>query len=385
MIKTLCVLVFIASVAVAQQVTVPMEASHWILHDWKRWPANAPASGFGDFSGRRSLHVVSGLAYVPELKMQDGVVEADVAPDPRGAFFGIAFRVQSPKDFELIYFRPGSSGTPEAVQYTPTLNGAIAWQLFHGPGAQATADIPDKWMHVKIEVSGLTATLYLDGATKPSLTVTNLAGDDAAGSVGFWGLFGGGHIANLSYDARPPRAQITARKATAEPGVITQWQISEAFDIARVSPLTYPQTKSRKWESVEAESHGLLILNRYRESPEMMPTPPRAQMNGTVPGSKVVFARTIINADRPETRSMWIGFSDEAVVYLNGKPLFNGKNAWRFRDEGASLGLIDYNDRVYLPLRKGANELLVAVTEFMGGWGLQCELVPAETRSPAPR
>ena len=71
---------------------------------------------------------------------------------------------------------------------------------------------------------------------------------------------------------------------------------------------------------------------------------------------------------------MWIGYSDEAVVYLNGTPVFNGKSAWRFRDEGSGAGLLDYNDRVFLPLKKGANELMVAVTEYMGGWGLQCKL-----------
>ncbi len=45
-----------------------------------------------------------------------------------------------------------------------------------------------------------------------------------------------------------------------------------------------------------------------------------------------------------------------------------------FREPGA-LGLVDVNnDAVYLPLRKGDNELVLAVTEFFGGWGFICRL-----------
>jgi len=31
------------------------------------------------------------------------------------------------------------------------------------------------------------------------------------------------------------------------------------------------------------------------------------------------------------------------------------------------------SDAVYLPLRKGDNELVLAVTEFSGGWGFICK------------
>ena len=118
----------------------------------------------------------------------------------------------------------------------------------------------------------------------------------------------------------------------------------------------------------------MIVINRYRVSPEIMPPPPRSEMEGLVPGSRVVFARTTIPSARQQLRGMWLGYSDEAVVYLNARPVFNGKNAWRFRDDGKGNGLVDYNDRIFLPLQKGSNELVIAVTEFMGGWGLQCKL-----------
>jgi hypothetical protein len=369
-------MLFVSSVTLlGQQITVPVDKDHWAINDWKRWPANAPASAFGEQNGRASLHVASGLAYVPNLKMHDGVIEAEVLPDPRGAFFGIAFRVQSPKNFELIYFRTGSSGTQEAVQYTPTLNGAIAWQLYHGDEAQAAADFSlENWIRVRIEIKGTVATLYLNGQAQPTLVVPHLAQGDSAGSVGFWGLFGGGYISELKYEDRAGSEAASVAENENEPGVIRKWELSEAYDVGDRSPFRYPDFSLLKWESAKVETNGLLLINRYRESPEIMPTPPRKQMKGIVPGARVVFAKSVIRSDTARVASMWIGYSDEAVVYLNGTPVFNGKSAWRFRDEGSGAGLLDYNDRVFLPLKKGANELMVAVTEYMGGWGLQCKL-----------
>jgi hypothetical protein len=71
---------------------------------------------------------------------------------------------------------------------------------------------------------------------------------------------------------------------------------------------------------------------------------------------------------------MALGYSDEVSVFLNGRILFEGKSAYRFRDPGF-LGIMDVeNDAVYLPLRKGANELVLAVSEYFGGWGFICRL-----------
>jgi hypothetical protein len=36
------------------------------------------------------------------------------------------------------------------------------------------------------------------------------------------------------------------------------------------------------------------------------------------------------------------------------------------------------NDAVYLPLKKGSNELVLAVSELGGGWGFICRLEAAE-------
>ena len=68
-----------------------------------------------------------------------------------------------------------------------------------------------------------------------------------------------------------------------------------------------------------------------------------------------------------------LGFSDRAVVYLNGRPLYRGDDTYRSRDY-RFLGSIGWYDELYLPLEAGENELVIAVSEDLGGWGLQGRL-----------
>ena len=76
-----------------------------------------------------------------------------------------------------------------------------------------------------------------------------------------------------------------------------------------------------------------------------------------------------------------IGYSDDVSVFLNGRILFRGRSAQNFRDPGF-LGIVNpENDAVFLPLRRGGNDLTLAVSELGGGWGFLCRLEPL---GPAP-
>ena len=73
-----------------------------------------------------------------------------------------------------------------------------------------------------------------------------------------------------------------------------------------------------------------------------------------------------------ELRKMFVGYSDLVTVYLNGRPIYSGNNALSFREE-SHLGLVNADsDAVFLPVEKGDNELVLAVTEFFGGWAFMC-------------
>ncbi|HNJ72039.1 MAG TPA: hypothetical protein PL129_06030, partial [bacterium] len=92
------------------------------------------------------------------------------------------------------------------------------------------------------------------------------------------------------------------------------------------------------------------------------------------PGSKVVYAKTKITSDRDQIKKLYIGYSDEVCVFLNGQILYRGRSAQYFRDPGF-LGIMDSeNDALYIPLKKGDNELILAVSELGGGWGFICRL-----------
>jgi hypothetical protein len=131
---------------------------------------------------------------------------------------------------------------------------------------------------------------------------------------------------------------------------------------------------------VEAEPPGFVVINRFRESPH-----PRVSFATDFskrldpqPGMKVVYARTTIESDREQMKKLSIGYSDDVSVFLNGHILFRGRSAQKFRDP-AFLGIVSpENDAVYLPLRKGRNDLMLAVSELGGGWGFICRLTDAD-------
>jgi hypothetical protein len=163
------------------------------------------------------------------------------------------------------------------------------------------------------------------------------------------------------------------------PGTLTKWSLSPSYDaLARnlEHPLSDSESKAISWQDVEAEPPGFVPINRYRESPH-----PRVSFEGDFskrlepqPGMKVVYARTSIDSDQDQVKRLSIGYSDDISVLLNGKILYRGRSAQGFRDPGF-LGIVNpENDTVYLPLRKGNNELVLAVSELGGGWGFICRL-----------
>ena len=120
----------------------------------------------------------------------------------------------------------------------------------------------------------------------------------------------------------------------------------------------------------------VLVIYRYREAPHLRVSFANdfSKRLEPQPGTKVVYARTSIDSDREQVEQLYIGYSDAVSVFLNGKLLFRGRSAQNFRDPGF-LGIVNAeNDIVYLPLNKGNNERVLAVSELGGGWGFICRL-----------
>jgi len=329
---------------------------------------------------RDCLFLDGGAGIVRDFEMRDGVVDVDVwTPAPRG-FFGFAFRlVDDGANGEWIYLRQHKSGQPDAMQYTPVLNTGLNWQLFSGPGFTGAVDIPrDAWFHLRLAVAGAQAKLYVADMERPALIMDDLKSGSQRGRLGLISLTGASCFANFQVRTTPDAAWQRHQPPT-PPGTIVRWSLSPAYDaLARnlERPLAPAEIAQIAWQEVEAEPPGLVLVNRYRESPH-----PRVSFANDwskrfdpQPGMKVVYARAVIDADRDETRKLAVGYSDDVSVFLNGRILWRGRSAQNFRDP-AFLGIVDAeNDAVWLPLKKGRNELVLALSELGGGWGFICRL-----------
>lgn len=362
------------SASPSQPIQVSMSPESFVLSA----PNGSSATGpqFVEHLGRKAVDLSSGLLNVKGAKMRDGTIDVDVATKSNALFAGIAFRIESDANLEIVYLRPALSDTLEAMQYTPRLNGDAIWQLLNTSHEKATAHFPkDQWFHIRLAVRGRTCTVFMNNNSDPTMTVTNLRRGDSDGAIGLWGLGGGAYFSNLSYAPSAGRAPLPDLPPYKEAGVISEWELSPAFDAADVDAATYPASIAQ-WDKVRAEDPGFVLVNRYRTSPAMFPMPTREEMQkGRVKGAKLVFARAHISSSAAADKTLKIGYSDDIVVYLNGVPIFTGKNALGYRSDDA-LGVFGLSDNVPIHLNAGDNQILVAVTEYNGGWAFECKIAP---------
>jgi hypothetical protein len=335
--------------------------------DSGRWQWNATEHRVEDHLGRKSLYLRNGTATVSDARFTNGWIEFDIAFAEDRGFMGGIWRVQDPKNYEEFYLRPHQSGNPDATQYTPVFNGASGWQLYHGK--RYTVPVThrfNEWMHVKILFSGPQAEIYIEDMEKPVLFVDGLKRGVEPGGVGVSvSEFAPAHFSNFSFaETDSPRIQgRQGRPGSPEPvpeGVISSWWVSDAFpESALEGKASLEEDElSRSWTRLDTERSGLANL---------------ARVQGIHLRKNTVFARKVILSDRERIARLDFGFSDRVRVYLNRRLLYRGDDSYLSRDY-RFLGSIGYFDALYLPLQEGENELLMAVSEELGGWGLQAKL-----------
>jgi hypothetical protein len=357
----------------APPLIVPPDSPRWIFE------GNAKPA---EYQGRKSIFLDGGGATLKDFEMRDGVVDVDVATPASRGFFGIQFRIAG-DNAEWIYLRQHKSGQPDAMQYTPVLNTGLNWQIYNGPGFTGSVDIPrDVWFHLRLEVTGAQAKFYVKDMDKAALVMNDLKTGVQKGQVALAVLTGATYFSN--FEVRTMAEAAWERRLPPMPaGTLTKWDLSPAYDALQRNlerPLTPAESDAIRWQEVEAEAPGFVVLYRYREAPHPRVTFANdfSKRLNPQPGMKVLYARTFIDSDREQLKKLYLGYSDDVSVFLNGKILFRGRSAQNFRDP-AFLGIVNLeNDAVYLPLKKGRNELMLAVSELGGGWGFICRLVDFE-------
>lgn len=332
-----------------------------VAFDSARWRM-PPGSRVEEFLGRKAL-TLTGSALLDDVAFGNGVIEVDLACKEGQVFPGIVFRVADAANYEEFYLRPHQSGQATALQYTPVHSTLSAWQLYYGDGYTASWVIPrNQWFHVKMEISGTQARVYIGDAKKPALAINDLKRGAATGFLGlkvtgpaglaYFSDFKYRHDDNLRFDP-PPRVETPL-------GTITSWELSPPLKYSQIDVKQYPSPKilgSLTWQRVTSEPSGVVNIGRYVKKGPVVPD--------------CALARTTLHAAAPTTIPLEFGYSDIVSVFLNGRLVFYGRNPYLSRDPFFQ-GYVGPFDTIHLPLRKGDNELLLIVTEQMGGWGFMC-------------
>jgi hypothetical protein len=331
----------------------------------------------GEYLGRQALRMRGGLAVLEGTEFSNGTIAFDIAVSGYRSFVGTSFR-RNPAgtQSEFFYLRPHQSDRFDALQYTPVEHGISAWQLF--PEYNAPATIPtDTWIPLRLEVQGDQLTVFMGDGADPVMR-TRLATDRTAGTIslnsgvpgGSGGLAAPPGLLTTAYSnfrVTPSTAPAPATESPAkDPQAVMAWEVSEAVAGPEAPPttLTSAMVPGGRWTPAQPDHTGRLNLARLQGIPEDA-------------NRGMVLARTTVDADRDQVKRLAIGFSDMGSVFLNGHLVYSADNTYLSRS-GRYLGTMTLNDVIVLPLREGTNEIVVAVIESFGGWGVIARWVDRE-------
>jgi len=341
---------------------VPLQA---VPLELDRWGLTSTEAALVEHAGRSCLRFsdAAPTAMAAAVELVDGVIEVDLLVPRERSFHGLRWRSNG-GDAESFFVRPHQVGNPDAIQYTPVTNGISSWQLYHGPGSWAPITFPiGEWFTIRVQFAGQRADVYVADLAAPALAIGPLKLEARSGGIGVQVGGPGLHVARFAWSSDPGRLiGVPDPEPPTHPGTIAAWQVSDAVPEALVaghSDLPASILRARSWTTLHVEPGGLANLGRVQ---------------GIIGDRNTVLARAIVDAPEATVRPLELGFSDRATVFLNGRPIFHGDETYRNRDY-RFLGSIGWFDTVYVPLVAGRNELVVAVSEDLGGWGVQARFV----------
>jgi hypothetical protein len=327
-----------------------------------QWRITARSAVIETHLGREALALSRGRVRLDDIEFGDGVIEFDVAYPEMAGFIGPMWRASDDRHFEEIYFRSHLNNKPDAVQYTPVENGNSAWQIFSDENAIASiAQKFGAWNHVRLVVEGDKADFYFN-SDAPALHIPDLKSSNTIGGIGLRVTGPEELTAYFSkFTFRPLRdGEGVVGEAKPTPplpeGLISRWHVSSVFpesDVSETLKLRKDVASDLDWSPLDVETNGIANISKIRTR---------------LPDSdSTVFIRMNINAKKKIMKDFRFGYSDRVRIYLNGKRVYAGDAGWTVRDY-RFLGTVGFFDSVGLDLKKGDNELMIAVSETFGGW-----------------
>lgn len=332
-----------------------------IPFDSPRWSIKADSATRETFDGREALRILKGAATLPDAHFTNGIIEFDIAFHQKRSFPGIRFRIQDSANAENYYLRPHQSGNPDAQQYYPEYNASGSWQLYYGDGFNNAHTLPfDHWLHIKMLISGSRAEIYFDNEKTPALYISHLLRPLAEGMIQLQnGYDQPAWFANFTMT---PMTSVPLLNATATPPTLPEtmvktWQVSQPFAESDIENIVH-HPNLLHWEKFTADFRGISDLSSL------------ARVTKT---TNTIICRLSVDAPQDIVKKLSFGFSDRIRVYCNGKLLYAGADVFMSRDY-RFLGTIGFFDTVFPELKKGQNEIWLAISEDYGGWGVQARL-----------
>ena len=367
-LQTLSTIIALSSILTSgfSQTTVPFTD--------KRWKIESVGQMIEYYKGYECLYLKLGRATLSDVQFLNGIIEFDICLTEQVSFSGFFFRQTSPGNYEEFYFRAQQSGNPDAYQYTPVFNGDPAWQLYHdqfdgvndgyihwkpkGPlnGYNSVIEFPfERWAHVKLVVKNDRSELYFDNKL---IGVNKLLQEQKAGAIGLSSNIAAMRFANFTYTSTD-NVEIKSKQSfpnNIPANSIMQWTVSNSFKedaLKDKNILDAAFVNKLKWSKLAIENGG--FANLARLSP--------------VTDSNTVIAKFTVVSDKDQVKKLDFGYSDRVKAFCNGQVIYSGNNFFRTRDY-RYLGTIGYFESLYLPLKKGENTIMLAVSETFGGWGV---------------
>ena len=270
------------------------------------------------------------LVVFPEVNLTRGSIEVDIGSEGP-AFPGIAFRILDSLNYELGYAQPHTSGKWDALQYDPVFHGSNTWQLYHGPGAHQSVEVPtNEWFRFRIEFQDQSACIQV-GDQEP-LVVNHLAHTHQSGLVGLW-TYLPAYFSNLCIRDETSELLIRSKMiSNVDVGTVTEWFL-QGFGV------------------VDTEPNGILNLNRY------LPTT-----------TKEVILKQRIELFEDQELTFNLGYSDVLSFQIGGEIIYQGENLFHDSPKWEERGYVSPDQQVIYSLSKGIHTITATLTakEFFG-------------------
>jgi len=354
------------------EIQIPMEIEYW--------KSDTATTEFITYKNTRVIRGKNGGAFQVFLKnhnFSNGTIEFDVELSGMG-FPGINFRMsEDHKNGENFYIRSFGTVKPETrttLQYAALIDGMSIWDLTDEYQAGATIH-QNKWNHVKLVVSGKQMRVYINDMAKPALIVPELEGGRNSGGISL-----SGNVIYANFTIKPNATEALSSESgyittTGDTRYLRDWMVAPAKDFpfgqeikfslpsmyGKLTTSELPDSNT-KWSPIKAEARGIVNLTRIYGLKEN-------------DARRLTWLKTTIDSDKDQERILNFGFNDEVWFFLNGQIIYVDKNYFGTPAQKSPEGRCTIeNATIKLPLRKGKNDIMIALANYFYGWGIIARL-----------